>query len=124
MPGPHPEAKRDTASLPAAAGYHGLLVPEAAFYTSEHSDFLLFPRNLEEAANLHYRFLNRRLDLPLHASWATWLWERALGLGEAVELEALGIYAYRCRPQAQSLAVDLSEAIRHGTLHCLGTEDD
>ena len=63
-----------TASLPAAAAYQGVLVPEAARYTADRADFLLLPRDAAEAARLHYRFLNRRLDLPLHPDWADWLW--------------------------------------------------
>ncbi|WP_040668437.1 hypothetical protein, partial [Nitrolancea hollandica] len=84
-----------TATLRSAAGYHGVLVPEAALFTTERADFLLLPRQLDEAARLHYQFLNRRLDLPLHSNWADWLWERALGTGEAVALEAQRLHAYR-----------------------------
>lgn len=102
------------ASLPAAAGYHGVLVPEKALYRTDATDFLLLPR--EGAAPLHYRFLNRRLDLPLHSSWADWLWQRALDAGEATPLEAQGIEAYHCAPNPDALAADLSAAVRAGTL--------
>lgn len=105
-----------TANLPAAAGYHGMLVPEAAFYTSERRDFILLPRQREEAAALHYRFLNKRLDLPLHPIWADWLWDRALRHGEAIPLDAYGLSAFRCQPDPERLAADLSEAVRQGTL--------
>lgn len=105
-----------TASLPASAGYQGVLVPECALYTSERPDFLLLPRRPEEAASLHYRFLNRRLDLPLHPCWATWLWERALRAGEAVALESRGLAAYRCVPKAEALTAELSTAVRKGLL--------
>ena len=105
-----------TASLPAAAGYQGVLVPEAALYTAERPDFLLLPRRVEEAAALHYRFLNRRLDLPLHPSWSIWLWERALRTCEAVPLEAHGLVAYRCIPNGDALAADLTAAVRQGML--------
>jgi hypothetical protein len=63
-----------TATLRAAAGYHGVLVSEAALYPTERADFLLLPHQLDEAARLHYRFLNRRLDLLLYPTWADWLW--------------------------------------------------
>jgi len=105
-----------TAGLRAVAGYHGLLVPEAARYTAERPDFLILPRQLDEAPGLHYRFLNRRLDLPLHPSWAEWLWERARQTGEAVTLESQGLSAYRCIPNADALAADLGTAARDGTL--------
>ena len=105
-----------TAGLPASAGYQGVLVPECALYTSERPDFLLLPRRPEEAASLHYRFLNRRLDLPLHPSWATWLWERALRAGEALGLESRGVHGYHCIPNAEALAAELSTAVRKGLL--------
>ncbi len=105
-----------TASLPASVGYQGVLAPECALYTSERPDFLLFPRRPYEAASLHHRFLNRRLDLPLHPSWATWLWERARRAGEAVALESRGLAAYRCVPEAEALAAELSTAIRKSLL--------
>jgi len=105
-----------TASLPTAAGYQGVLVPEMALYPTERTDFLLLPRRAEDAAGLHYRFANRRLDLPLHQSWADWLWQRALRTGEAVALEAQGLAAYRCVPDAEALAADLTAAVRRGVL--------
>jgi hypothetical protein len=105
-----------TASLRTVAGYHGGLVPEAAFYTAERPDFLLLPRVAEDVAALHYRFLNRRVDPPLHSLWATWLWERGLGAGETVALESLGIQAYRCVPNPEALVTALGEAIRGGAL--------
>lgn len=105
-----------TANLRAVAGYHGLLVPEAALYGSERTDFLLLVRHPEEAPMLHYRFLNRRLDLPLHPQWATWLWERALASSEAIALESRGLSAYRCVPDPNKLAVDLGAAVAQGIL--------
>jgi hypothetical protein len=105
-----------TASLPPAAGHQLVLLPEAARHAAAHDDFLLLPRSVEEAPRLHFRFLDRRVDLPLHAGWDAWLWERALQAGEAVELEAEGIRAYRCVPNPDSLASELSAAVRDGVL--------
>lgn len=105
-----------TASLRTVAAYQGVLVPEAALYTAERRDFLILPRVADDAAALHYRFLNRRLDLPLHPLWAPWLWERGLRAGETVALESLGIEAYRCAPSPEALATELGEAIRCGAL--------
>lgn len=112
-----------TASLPAAAGYQGVLVPEAALYASERTDFLLLARRSEQVARLHYRFLNRRLDLPLHPNWADWLWERALCRGEVVALQASGLDAFRCAPDAERLAIDLTAAVRCGELRLAATAD-
>lgn len=105
-----------TASLPAAAGHQLVLVPEVARYRATRDDFLLLPRSAEESHLVHFRFLDRRLDLPLHPQWRDWLWERALRTGEATPLEAEGILAYRCAPNPEALADELSMAIRAGTL--------
>jgi hypothetical protein len=105
-----------TATLPASAGYQAVLIPEAARYTGERADFLLLPRWDAEAAELHYRFLNCRADLPLYPAWAAWLWERALRTGEALPLEAHGLLAFRCVPSPRALAADLSQAVRAGQL--------
>ena len=105
-----------TAHLRAVAGYHGLLVPAAALFTTDRRDFLLLPREQDQAAQLHYRFLNRRLDLPLHPEWADWLWERARQTQEAVALESHGLQAYRCLPDPDALAADLTASVRRGAL--------
>jgi hypothetical protein len=105
-----------TTSLPAAAGYQLVLLPERARHGATGDDFLLLPRSEEEAPRLHFRFLDRRVDLPLDAGWGVWLWERALRAAEAVALEAEGIRAYRCRPNVDALAAELSAAVRDGVL--------
>ena len=66
----------------------------------------------------HYRFLNRRVDLPLHQTWADWLWERALRRGEAAALETYGLDgpAYRCAPNPKHLRADISAAVASGAL--------
>ena len=104
------------ASLAAAAGHQLVLLPEAARYGAAREDFLLLPRAEAEAPLLHVRFLDRRVDLPLHVGWHGWLWERALRTGEAVPLEAEGIRAYRCTPNSDALATELSAAVRGGVL--------
>lgn len=102
--------------LPSGSAYHGLLVPDLASYTNDKRDFLLLPRGEEEAPMLHYRFLNRRLDLPLHPSWADWLWRRGLNSEEVEPLDAFGVTAFRCRPNPQRLQEDLTEGLRRGSL--------
>ena len=104
------------ASLPASGGYHGLLVPEVALFTAERPDFLLLKRPEDDAAKHHYRFVNRRVALPLHPSWADWLWNRALRSGEARALESHGLKAYRCVPDEAALASDLATEIGQGAL--------
>lgn len=104
------------ASLPAISGYHGVLVPDVALFSAEHPEFLLVLRPTDDAAVLHYRFLSRRVALPLHPSWADWLWNRALRTGEARSVESWGLEAYRCTPEEAALTADLTAAIRHREL--------
>jgi hypothetical protein len=104
------------APLPAAGGSQAVLVPEVALHGAERPDFLLLPRRPAEAAALYYRFLNRRVGVPLHPSWAAWLWDRARSDGEAETLEAWGLAAYRCRSEPARLAADVAVALRRGTL--------
>jgi hypothetical protein len=104
------------APLPAAGGYHGMLVPELALYSAGLPGFLLLQRDADDPAMLHYRFLNRRVTLPLHPTWAEWLWARALRTGEARRLESYGLEAFLCTPDEPALTADLTEAIRHGVL--------
>jgi hypothetical protein len=93
-----------------------MLVPELAAYVCDRQEFLLLARSEEEAPALHYRFLNRRLDLPLHSSWADWLWERGLNASEVEALQSLGVHAYRCRSDRQALQEDVAQAVRRGHL--------
>ena len=104
------------ARLPASAAYHGMLVPDLAAYACERQDFLLLARSEDEAPALHYRFLNRRVDLPLHPSWAEWLWDRGFASGETEALHSVGIHAYRCRPDVRQLEEDIGAAVRRGRL--------
>ena len=69
-------------------GFQAVLVPEVALHGAERPDFLLLPRRPAEVAALYYRFLNRRVDVPLHPSWAVWLWDRARSDGEAEQARA------------------------------------
>ncbi len=105
-----------SARLPASAACHGMLVPDVAAYACEQRDFLLLARSDGDVPALHYRFLNRRVDLPLHPSWAEWLWDRGLASGEVEALHSLGIHAYRCRPDVQRLEEDIIAAVRRGRL--------
>ncbi len=102
--------------LPSGSAYHGMLIPEIAAYATNRLDFLLLVGEQDVAAQLHFRFLARRLDLPLHASWADWLWRRGLETEGVQELESAGLRAYRCRPRQEALRVDISDAVRRRAL--------
>jgi len=101
-----------------------MLVPELAAFAADRRDFLLLARQQDEAAHLHYRFLNRRLDLPLHPSWADWLWERGLDNGEVETLTSVGVYAFRCRPEPDALREDIGEAVRRRVLSVQSDDAD
>ncbi len=100
------------ARLPVTGATHAMLVPDAALYATANLDFLLLPSTEAEAPGLHYRFLSRRIDLPLHPSWSGWLWERGLRSGEVTPLDARGIHAWRCEPKPDALQTALGRALR------------
>lgn len=120
---------------------HCLIHPRSAGFGHDRTDFLLIPRldprgaeaaadptaaerAREELVEQYFRFLNRRVDTPLHPSWAAWLWERALRREEAVELASYGLAAYRCTPDLAALAVDVPAAVADGTLTVCPTDGD
>ena len=102
--------------LPATGGYHALVYTKQAEYAFEKDSFLLLAQSPEEAPALHHRFLDKRSPLPLHDSWAGWLWERGIEEEEIVPLQSVGISAYRCSPKAKKLREDLSAAVASGGL--------
>lgn len=110
------------APLPAEAAAHLLLLPDRASSLGETPDFLLVPREQDDVATLHYRYLQRRLRLPLHPSWSDWLWRRARDYGEAVGLEGFACRAYHCQPNEALLAEDLSAAVAARSLAIPGEE--
>ena len=111
------------AKLPVSGGWHALVYTKMAQYASEHDTFLLLAQTEDEAPRLHYRFLDKRSPLPLHPSWADWLWRRGLQKEEITQLQSAGVVAYRCNPNPESLKEDLSEAVASGTLTLPGEEE-
>ena len=104
------------ARLPVSGGWHALVYTKMAEFGFEKDSFLLLAQSEEEAPALHHRFLDKRSPLPLHGSWAGWLWERGLNNGEIVRLQSEGVTAYRCSPTDDKLRKDLSEAVASGRL--------
>ena len=108
------------ARLPVSGGWHALVYTRTAEYAFERDSFLLLAQGEEEAPALHHRFLDRRSPLPLHGAWAGWLWERGLDRGEIAPLESVGVAAYSCSPNAETLREDLSVAVASGGLSLPG----
>ena len=104
------------ARLPVSGGWHALVYTKQAEYGFEKDTFLLLAQSVEEAPALHHRFLDKRSQLPLHGSWAGWLWDRGIDNGEIVPLQSVGISAYRCSPKSDKLREDLSAAVASGRL--------
>ena len=97
-------------------GWHALVYTKTAEYGYEKDSFLLLAQTKEEAPALHHRFLDKRSPLPLHGSWAGWLWERGIEEEEIVPLQSVGVSAYRCSPKPKKLRDDLSDAVASGRL--------
>ena len=110
--------------LSTTGGWHAMVYTRLAEFAFEREDFLLLARSEEEAPALHHRFLDRRSPLPLHHSWATWLWRRGLRSGEIVPIQSSGISAWVCSPDAEKLRDDLSDAVALGTLTLKEEGDD
>ena len=104
------------ARLPVSGGYHAMVYTRLAEYAFERDAFLLLAPSEAETPVLHHRFLDRRSPLPLHRSWAEWLWGRGLAKGEIVPLQSAGVAAWRCHPDTGALREDLSVAVGSGLL--------
>ena len=104
------------ARLPVCGGWHALVYTTLAEYATQRDQFLLLAPDEANAPQLHHRFLDRRSPLPLHHSWAAWLWQRGLPQDEITPLHAVGLVAYHCRPHAVALTADLAAAVAARTL--------
>ena len=104
------------ARLRGTGAWHALVYTKTAEFSYEKDSFLLLAQSEAETPALHHRFLDRRSPLPLHGSWADWLWQRGLKEGEIVPLQSVGVSAYRCSPKSDKLREDLSYAVASGSL--------
>ena len=109
------------ARLPVSGGWHAMVYSRMAEFAFEREAFLLLSPSAQDAPALHHRFLDRRCPLPLHRSWASWLWARGIANGEILPLRSVGIVAHRCAPRPDALREDLSRAVASGDL-TLGAE--
>ena len=92
------------ARLPVTGGWHALVYTKTAEYGFEKGSFLLLAQSREEAPALHHRFLDKRSPLPLHGSWADWLWQRGLDNGEIVPSSPLASRPTGAPPRPTSSA--------------------
>ena len=90
--------------------------PRPPSSATRRTSFLLLAQSEEEAPALHHRFLDKRSPLPLHGSWAGWLWERGIKEEEIVPLQSVGVFGYRCSLKAKKLREELSDAVASGRL--------
>lgn len=97
--------------LPNTKAFHSLLYTKKAEYAHDSLDFVLLSRTQEEAPALHYMFLDRRTNVPLHESWAQWLWDHGIDNDFIIPLQSKGIFAYICTPDPGIIIEDLSQAI-------------
>ena len=102
--------------LPSSRGWHMMIYTRMAEYSFDRKEFLLLAREPEEAPSLHHRFLDRRISLPMHESWAPWLWTRGTKTGAIKEMQSAGISGFLCTPDEQKLSEDVSSAVATGTL--------
>ena len=102
--------------LQVTGGWHAFVYTKLAEFSHDFDSFLLLAGDEREAPALHHRFLDRRSPLPLHRSWADWLWDRGIATGEIAPLQSAGIAAFRCHPDGERLRNDLSEAVAAGAL--------
>lgn len=102
--------------LPNSRAWHCLIYTKMAEYSYERNHFLILPATEDQAPQLHHRYLDKRVATPLHPSWDTWLWNRAMAKGEAKELSSTGFKAYWCTPNQEQLKRDISLAAQSGDL--------
>ena len=106
-----------TMRLPQTKAWHTLVYSTMLEFNREEPNFVLLAEpGATDAMERHLQFLNRRVSLPLHPSWQSWLWERGLRSGEVQPLVAEGLSAWECLPDQDALKVDIKWAVRQGTL--------
>ena len=107
------------ARLNVSGGWQCMVYTKLAEYggeIAERSDFLLtsFTGDKKELIRNHYRFLDRRTELPIHESWAEWLWKRGLEGDEIRPLAGHNMTGYYCVFSAEQLREDICVAVKRG----------
>lgn len=108
------------ARLNVSGGWHGMVYTRLAEYSNDFQgryDFLLTKlRHDQDMEMMHYRFLDKRTELPIHESWAEWLWKRGQSEDEIRELTGHNMEGYYCTFNQEALREDICKAVRRGQL--------
>jgi hypothetical protein len=116
-----------TKKLPS--GYcHGIAIPKIALPgqddQEQNDEFLLIGSDSEELLPLFYRYLETKTEIPMHPSWASWLWQLFKKEDWLVKLETLvGRYqGFLASMNTEVLQEKISQAIKRKTpeiVNCL-----
>ncbi|RJR10345.1 hypothetical protein C4588_03355 [Candidatus Parcubacteria bacterium] len=100
--------------LPSGLAHGVLFSKQAIPKADDEPSFFIFTKDKEEIETLFFRHLNEKTDLPLHPSWAKWLFQVFNEDGWIKVLETLvGNYkGYRVEFKPNRLFETISEAIR------------
>ena len=88
----------------------------------DRHEWYTFPRTPDEAPLLFYRFLDKRIAVPLHPSWMDWLWAVALKKEWAKPLKTFGapgrfVAGYKCFVgHSAQIEAEVAEGVRQGIL--------
>ena len=100
--------------------YSILCYPYAAEYEPEtfgKYTLLINPANAEPPIEKHLAFLNRRVRIPLHKSWANYVWEESLDKEWLEEIHHYGDYRYWImKPNEELLEALISTHVKYGML--------
>lgn len=110
--------------LPNATGSSHLIIAhvKANYLNPNRHEWYTFPRNEAEAPLLFYRFLDRRITVPLHPSWMGWLWALALKKEWAKPLRTFAadgrfVAAYKCYITGPfDIESEIAQAVASGVL--------
>lgn len=102
--------------LPSTRGWHAMAYTRLGEYDNSKESFLLLPRDSDNERELYYRYLNRRMTLPMLPEWADYLWKWGEQVEEIETLESIGTRAYWCTPSKELLQLAISDGIAHGQL--------
>ena len=105
---------------------HAVLCPKLALPKNDdekQNSFFVFTREKKEVLSLFFRHLDEKTDIPLHASWDSWLWQVFAEQEDwLLKLKTLAGnfkgYSFEFNPK--QLHDLISEAIRNGVKEVIG----